>query len=73
MMEFGAHFTGTEPPITRGVIDDTSGRYMYIDAVRTWQTFGHTPHTVRETVRASLAWYIKMGWLKHDALARDAA
>lgn len=72
MMEFGAHFTGKEPPLTRGIIDDAAGRYMYIDGSRTWQTFNHTPFPVRETVRESLTWYVKMGWLKENALVKNA-
>lgn len=64
MMEFGARFTGKEPPITRGIVDDAAERYMYIDGSPTWRAFDYTPYTARDTVRESLAWYRQMGWLQ---------
>lgn len=64
VMELGAHVTGKEPTVTRGIIDDAAERYMYIDGTPTWQAFNYTPHSPQEMVANSLAWYRQMGWLK---------
>lgn len=63
MMEVGARFTGKEPAITRGLIEDSTDRYMYIDCEPTWQTFQYRPYPLSETLRDSLAWYRQMEWL----------
>ena len=64
MLELGAQFTGKEPTLTRAIVDDAAERYMYIDGTPTWQAFDHKPFTIGETVKVSLDWYRKMGWLK---------
>lgn len=63
LMELGAVFTGKEPPMTRALVDDANRRYMYIDSSATWQAFAHTPYPVRDTLRASLEWFVAQGLL----------
>ena len=63
MMELGANFTGKEPALTRALVDDAAGKYMYIDSTPTWETFSHEPCPIPETVRESLNWYISLGLL----------
>ena len=70
IMELGAAFTGKEPALTRALIDDAAGRYMYIDSTATWQAFGHPPYPIAETVRASLQWYVTLGLLPPDSIKR---
>lgn len=69
-MELGALLTGKEPPITRGLIDDAAERYMYVDGSPTWEEFEHAPFTIRETVRASLQWFVQVGWLEEGMLEK---
>ena len=63
LMELKAGFTGQEPILTRGLIEDAADRYMLIDSTPTWHAFNYKPYRTRETVECSLDWYRQMGWL----------
>jgi len=69
-MELGALITGKEPNSTRALMEDYVGRYQFVDGSQTFETFGHTPYELQDTVRDSLEWLAKIGALKPEIAAR---
>ncbi len=66
LVELAAKLTNSEPQVTRNMILETIGRYMFTNCEDTWHTFDYQPHSTEEMVTDAIRWLLYIGEIKAD-------
>lgn len=70
LSEVAARWRGSEPLITRGMVQDYYGRYVYVDSSKAERELGYTHRPARTALARAVRWYLESGYVPERAARR---
>ncbi len=70
LMELTAAWQGTAPLLTRKVVRDYYGRYVFVNSGKAEQELGYRHRPAREALTRAVRWYLEHGYVPEKAARR---
>lgn len=70
LSEVTASWRGREPVLTRAMVADYYGRYVYVDGSKAERELGYTHRSAREALASAVRWYLENGYVGQKAARR---
>jgi dihydroflavonol-4-reductase len=68
--ELAARWRGTEPLLTRPMVHDYWGRYVYVDSSKAERELGYSHRPARQALSRAVRWYLENGYVRDEAARR---
>ncbi len=70
MFELSAAWKGTAPLMTRKMVSDYFGRYVFVNSEKAERDLGYKHRPARESLTRSVRWYLENGYIEPHAARR---